>query len=376
MLAFCTQCDSCRDEPVKQGQPPPPSASASKNDVCAPGGGEDNDVVSAPFFARVHPVPGAGGGAAGAWCLDPQGDAKSYGDKGKLGMRLICETALDGGCEEYIRLGVTRTVVLHYVEGKGAGTIEVFLSQFAGDGAYALMTARIVGEVDPTDPSMPHPISVAKSGVGALGTGKAYAWRGSHFLELTYSNDNQTPEQLKKSSDDVLPGLAKAIAEKLPETPEIPDDARLLPPGDRVPFGVVFDPKAILGMANVGRGAVGYYKNGNKRWRILATLRPDIDQGKDVFKSLKQAGATTIPNIGDEAMLVLLHPGPSRPKLEFAIARTKGVVVGVGDEEFLLSSNGAAPPPAKSGDIELTKDEKIEKLKNLVEAIATGLKPN
>jgi hypothetical protein len=142
-----------------------------------------------------------------------------------------------------------------------------------------------------------------------------------------------------------------------------------------VPLGVVFDPKAVLGMPHVGRGAIGYYKSENKRWRILAARREDTDQAKDVFKSLRQAGATPIANIGDEAMHVLLHPGPSRPKLEFAIARVGKAVVGVGDEELLLSSSSAAPPPtAKSGEIQLTKEEKIDKLRLLVAALETGLK--
>lgn len=361
-LALCTQCRGCDDD-RRQGAPPPdldaaPQAPAA--DVCAGGGGKDDDAVSAPFFPP----------AVAGWCLDPHGDAKTYGEKGKLRIDQLCDTALDGGCEEYRRMGVTRTVILHYVEGKGKGTVEVFLSQFAGDGAYAIMTARLVGEVDPTDPSMPRQAAVPGQGaVGAVGTLKAYAWRGAHFLELTYENDDQTPEQLKRSSDEILPKLAAAIAAKLPDASGVPEAAQLLPEKSRVPLGVVYDPKAVLGMANVGAGAVGYYKDGGKRWRVLAIARPDAEQAKDAFKALRQAGAAGVPGLGDEAMAVVLHPGPSRPKLEYAIARKGKVVVGVGDEELLLSSGASAPPPNKPGEAELTKDEKLAKLRELVGAL-------
>ena len=358
IFALCTQCDGCDKDGGKQGTAPPPTTSASAGgpDVCASGGGQDEDAISAAFFPRT----------VSGWCLDPHGDAKTFGEKGKLAINSLCDTALDGGCEEYKRMGVTRSVILHYVEGKGQGSVEVFLSQFAADGAYAISTARLVGEVDPTDPSMPRTIPVATTAIGALGTGKAYAWRGAYFLELTYSNDNQTPEQLRKSSDEILPKLATAIAEKIPDGPGIPDSAKLLPEKDRVPLGVLFDPKAVLGMTNVGQGAVGYYKDGNKRWRVLGISKADAEQAKDVFKSLRHAGFSELKGLGDEAMHVVLHPGPSRPKLEYVLVRKSNVVIGVGDEELLLSASGGAPPPtAKPGEIELTKDEKIVKLREL-----------
>lgn len=355
----CTACSGCKDDSSARGRPPPPPPPATaSNDSCASGGGENGDPVSAPFFPRL----------VSGWCIDPHEDTKTYGDKGKLAIKLICDTALDGGCEEYLRAGVTRTVILHYVEAKGKGSVEVFLSQFAADGAYAIMTQRIVGEVDPADPHMPRPMKTA--GVGALGTGKAYAWRGSHFLELTYSNDEQTPEQLKKSSDEILPKLAVAIGGALPDAPGVPAAAQALPEDDRLALGVQFYPKAVLGMVGFPGGAVGYYERGGKRWRVMAIAAADVAQGKQALAALRQPGATSLANVGDEALRVVLHPGPSRPKLEWAFARKGKLVLGVGDEELLLSAGGPTPPPtANPGESGLTKDEKIAKLAQLVAAI-------
>src|SRR5207248_6941248 len=120
-------------------------------------------------------------------------------------------------------------------------------------------------------------------------------------------------------------------------------------------------------MSNVGAGAVGYYKDGNARWRVLAIAKADPEQAKDVFKSLRHAGFSAIPNLGDEAMHVILHPGPSRPKLEYVIARKGKDVIGVGDEELLLSSGSGAPPPsARPGEAQISKDEKLTKLREIV----------
>ena len=87
---------------------------------------------------------------------------------------------------------------------------------------------------------------------------------------------------------------------------------------------------------------------------------------QDVFKSLRHAGFSAVNGLGDEGMHVVLHPGPSRPKLEYVLVRKGKIILGVGDEELLLSSGGGAPPPtAKPGEIELTKDEKLTKLREL-----------
>ena len=79
--------------------PPPPSASAKSN-ACAAGGGEVKDGPSAAFFPRV----------VGAFCVDPQGNEKVYGDKEKFSMDQVCTTAFDGECEVYKRFGLKRVV--------------------------------------------------------------------------------------------------------------------------------------------------------------------------------------------------------------------------------------------------------------------------
>jgi hypothetical protein len=331
VLALAIVTAGCKDEPRPQGTPPPPSASAAVA-ACAGGGGKITDAISAPFFPE----------SVSGYCLDPHGDEKTYGDKGKLKIDELCTTALDGGCEEYKKFGVTRSVIAHYVANQGAGGVEVFLSQFAGDGAYAIYTTRLTGEMDPLDEHAARPMAL--TGLGALGTGKAYAQRGPYFLELTYTNDQETPDQMKKSSDAILAAIAKAVAAKLPGEPDVPASAKALPEAERVPNGVMYFPKDLLGVPGAA-GAMGYYK-GAKRYRMIASAR-DADQAKDFIHALRaKAGALPVANLGDDAALVVIQPTPERAKIEWVVARKGATVIGAGDEEFDTKTRP-------------TKDEKI-----------------
>src|SRR5690348_13737134 len=90
---------ACKDDKPRSDTPPPPpppAPSAAAAGACGSGGGELTDSVSAPFFPR----------SAGGYCVDPQGEIKTYGEKGKLSMDEVCTTAFDGECEVYKRFGL------------------------------------------------------------------------------------------------------------------------------------------------------------------------------------------------------------------------------------------------------------------------------
>src|SRR5262245_59814819 len=133
-LLLTLSCDKDKDK--KQDTPPPPpppiASLAAKPGACASGGGTVTDTISAQWFPRT----------AGGYCLDPQGETKTYGEKAKLTLEDVCTMAFDGECEVYKRFGLKRVVSLRYVDGAGkGGTVEINLSQF-GDvaGAYGMFT--------------------------------------------------------------------------------------------------------------------------------------------------------------------------------------------------------------------------------------------
>lgn len=362
---------ACSKDPPKGDAPPPlPSAtplasgaaSGATASACASGGGEVKDPVTAAFFPRTE----------GSYCVDPQGETRTYGEKGKYSMDEVCTTAFDGECEVYKRYGLKRVVSFRYVDGGGKGaTVDVVLSQFADvAGAFGLYTMRLVAG-DPADPSTPRVLEVAAKGAqtggaGAIGTGRAYVWRGNALVELQYNNDRETPAQLKASSDAALSAIGKAIAAKLPEEAGKPPSARFLPEADLIPNGVQFFPKEPFGWKNVGATAVGFYKKGDRRWRTLAIAPSDEAQAKDILKTLKgRPGSIPVSGVGDEAVHVV-NPGEGGgPKIEVLVARKGSLLVGVGDEEHALK----AAPADKQQAARVTKEEAIAKVKAVIDVI-------
>ena len=341
-------CDN-KDKAQKEPRPPPPPTEIAKAGACAGGGGQVADPVSASYFPRV----------SGGYCVDPQGETKTYGDKGKLTMDEVCTTAFDGECEVYKRFGLTRVVSFRYVDGSGkGGSVEVYLSQFATTpGGYGMYTKRVIADGDPADPSAPKPL--AAGGGGAIGTGRAYVWKGPYLVELQYINEQESPEQLAKSSDPLLSAIGKEIGAKLPGTPDKPAAAKALPEAELLPNGIQFFPKDPLGLTSVGAGAVGFYKDGEKRYRLLSILRDDADQAKDTMKTIRsRAGSLPVSGVGDEATHVVLGEGVG--KSEYVIARKGAAVAGVGDEEL---AGKPGDPPSMVKATRLTKDEKIAKLR-------------
>jgi hypothetical protein len=236
--------------------------------------------------------------------------------------------------------------------GKG-GIVEVILSQFAdAAGAYGMYSStRVVADRDPADKSMPRPL--AAGGAGAIGTGRAYVWRGQYMAELQYNNEQESPEEVAKSSESILTALSKEVGSKLPGATALPPAAALLPTENRIPNAISFQPKDVLGFKGVGPAAMGFYKDGDKRWRVLSIVKDDADQAKDAFKQIKgKPGSLPIPNTGDEAAHV-----PVAPKVAFLVARKGNVIWGVGDEEYAVRENEKAA---------VSKEDAVAKMKALL----------
>ena len=353
-------CSGCSKEGKRSGggdppPPPPPSASNAKAGACAGGGGELTDPVSAPFLPKT----------VAGYCVDPQGEVKTYGEKGKLSMDEVCTTAFDGECEVYKRFGLKRVASLHYVDGSGqGGSVEVNLSQFAEvAGAYGMFTLRVVAG-DPADPSTPK--AFRAGGAGAIGTGRAYVWRGPFLVELQYNNEQESPELLGKSSDVILRAVGIEVGQRLPGATTLPPAAEALPEAHRLPNGIVFHPRDVLGWNGVGPGALGFYKDGARRWRTLAIFKDDADQAKDAFKTMKsKPGTLPVAGMGDEAAHVVVASLGGGPKIELLVARKGKVIWGISDEEYAL--RGADKDAAR-----LTEEEAMARLRPLLAAAEAG----
>ena len=125
-------------------------------------------------------------------------------------------------------------------------------------------------------------------------------------------------------------------------------------------MGAVGHPKDALGLTGIGPVAVGYYKEGDKRWRAIAMVRADAEAAKETFRAFKlRPGALPVKGLGDEAVQVVLQEAPDRAKAEYVVVRKGTAVEGIGDEELVLDP---ATPSEKLAPLKLTKDEKVAKL--------------
>jgi hypothetical protein len=343
---------ACKDDKDRQSDnppPPPPPSATAKAGACASGGGEVGDPVSASFFPRT----------VGGYCLDPQGGTKTYGEKGKLSMDDVCTSALDGECEVYKRFGLVRMVGLRYVDGGASGgSVEVYLSEFKDvPGSYGMFTKRVVADGDPADPSAPRVL--AAGGAGAMGTGRAYVWKGSYVLELQYNNEEESPEQLAKSSATLLSAIGKAVGDLLPGSADKPEAARRLPSANLLPGGVSYVTKDALDVRGAGPAAVGYYKDGDRRWRAISFDTADLSAAKDTMSAFRaRPGSLPIAGLGDEALHVVVQSSKDAPKTEWLLVRKGPVVTGLGDEEIALRAD-----PQHETSLRLAKDDAVAKMK-------------
>ena len=354
-LALAMPLAACRNDETKNTPPPPPpppaaSASGAPADVCAGGGGQDTDPVSAPFIPRT----------TGGFCLDPQSEPRTYGAQGKLSMDEVCTTAFDGECEVYKRFGLDRVVVLRYVDGTGApNSVEVNLSRFATvEGAFAMFTKRVVADSDPARSTVK---PAAFGAIGATSSSNAYVWRSQYLAELTFVTEDtkMTPAQMAAANEKGTGAIARDIGAKLPGGTELPPSAAALPGPARLPLGISFFPKEALGLP-IGPAAIGFYKDGEKRWRDVGVARADAEGAKEAFRAFKmKAGSVPLKNLGDEAVQVMIQEAPDRAKAEYIVARHGTLVAAVGDEELVLDPG---TPNDKLAPLRLTRDEKMAKL--------------
>ena len=361
VAAFSTAgCDkkdaSTRDAPPGPSAPAP-SSEAAKPGACKDGGGQVKDAIAAPFFPRQ----------SGEYCVNPEGETKAFGDKAPKAVDGICNL-FDGGCELYRTNQVKRLVTVDYVDGAGSpGTVNAILSQYAtADNAFAMFTKRVAGDEDPVRGDMPKKVD-AGGPMAAMGTGTIYAVKGMYLLELSYVNTEEDEKRMRATGEKVLPPLAKDILAKLPAAPPVPPAAAKLPTENLVPLGIAYATQNALGVDGTGAGAQGFYKDGDKRFRVLAIVKDDADQAKDVLKTFgKRKGATEEKGVGEGAgVRLMMQENKDDPKSEWVLGRQGTTVFGIGDEPLAVKQGASA---ADFDKINLSKDDKLKRLRALLAA--------
>jgi hypothetical protein len=345
----------CRRGPSadESGAAPPPAAPSAKPGVCSSGGGAPSDALTAPFLPRV----------VGDYCIDPNGEVRAYGDDAKRTLDDVCVEQLDGECEVYKSYGLRRVVTLRYVDGAGSpGSIAVTLSRFASkEGAFGFYSKRVIADSDPANATL---TELSAGAAASLGSGVAYVFRGEHLVELSYTNEAETPDQMRESGKRVLPGVATAIGARLPGEATLPADIARLPVEHRLTMGVAYVVGNVLDISGLGGGAVGYYRDGEKRFRILSLGRSDDDAAGDVLETIKKIDhASALKELPFTALAFGTQASDTAPRTEWVAGRKGNHVFAVGDEELVL---GGGRSNRDQEHVKLTRDEKIAWLKKLV----------
>jgi hypothetical protein len=273
----------------------------------------------------------------------------------------VCTTAFDGECDVYKRFGLDRLVLLRYIDGTGApNSVELDLSRFATvDGAYAMFTKRVVADGDPARATVK---PIATGGAAALGSSNAYVWRGVYLAELTFVSEDpkMTPGWMAAANARSTGAIAHEIGGKLPGSASLPPSAAALPTASLIPLGISYYPKDALGMTAIGPVAVGYYREGDKRWRAFAIARSDVDGAKEAMRGFKlKAVGSALKSVEDDAVVTMIQESGDGPRVPFVVARKGTLVGGIGDEEFAVKSAGAGE---SGGPTKIAKDEKILKV--------------
>lgn len=331
---------------------PPPTASVRAG-VCDGGGGTIADDATAKLVPRK----------TGAFCLDPNEPARTFGEGGDRPLDDICNL-FDGECDVYKGFRVLRVAQVRWVSGAGgSATIDGYVSRFASpEDAYGMFTKRVVGDGDPADPATPK--AIPGGGAAALGVGNALLWRGAYLVELTLNDDQASEASLRESGGRILPALVQEIGNALPGETELPEAARVLPAEGRLPMGIRLVRGPLFAAAKgASDGAFGYYAEGERRWRVAAIVRGDEAQAKDVLRSLLSIpGATKEKGLGDEAVVVTIEESPGLAA-EWVLARKGARVLGIGDEIRVM--RGGEPPDERAAR-SLERAAKIDRLKKLL----------
>ena len=356
MLTLAVLPTACKRDPAPQGGDVPPPIVSVRPGLCTQGGGVVADSVARQYLPRM--VQG--------YCIDPNGEIRTYGKQATGSLEQVCTELFDGECEVYRHYGLQRVVAARYVDGGGSpGSVNVNVSRFdTMEGAFAFFSRRVVADSDPAKLTT----KALKAGtLGALGSGVAYLWRGEHVAELSYANELQAPDALKRSAAIILPPIAAAIGDKLPGPRRLPAAAELLPDKDRLPLGLEYETGDALGIAGVGPGAFGSYQSGSQRYRLVSLVRPNEASAQDVIRTLRRLPGTKESKGPPPNLTITVRSDEESPKTEWVIGRAGAVVVGVGDDGSALTSPGSDEKSTTS--LELSTEQKFDRLRTLLSEI-------
>ena len=354
--AACDKGDDARNDRQPPPGPPPAASSAGPAaDVCAGGGGQDTD-------ADQRPARSARGRAATASTrrASPRRTARRASCRWtRCAPRRSTASARCTSASAWIASSCSATST-----AAGApNSVEVNLSRFAtADGAYAMFTKRVVAD---GDPAARHGEALAAFGaVGATSSSNAYVWRGPYLVELTFVTEDtkMTPEQMaraKREGDGRDRGGDRGPAARSDRSASGGGGAARRAAPARWASRTTRRTRSAL--SGIGPVAVGYYKDGDKRWRDSRRrrVRTRTARRRRFAPSSSSRGACRSRAWATRRCRSSCRRRPTGPRPSTSSPAAATVVAAVGDEELVLDP---ATPSEKQASLKLTHDEKLARL--------------
>jgi hypothetical protein len=289
--------------------------------------------------------------------LDPYGEVRAFGTDGAAPLERACEQILEPGCAD--GRGLEHVIAARYLdEDGGRATLDVIASRYLdAEGAYAAFTGALIGERDPLELTA-RPLELP--GFGVLDGERVASWLGRYVISVSYGDETAPAERRAAAAATRLPEATRRLLAALPAEPDLPLSVQKLPLTHRIPLGARLVPGDALGIPGMGMGAVGYYRDADKRWRVLAIVRPDDEAARDVLSTLgRNPAARSIRNAPLDALAFTERRLPAEPYVGWVVGQRREVIYGVGDEATALPELTSAEREAA---VKLSLLDKLVKL--------------
>ncbi len=317
--------------------------------------GEGPGSESPPVACRSQPESSSAPlpPRASGFCVDPHALVHVFDMSDPEQSARACERVLGAGCMETAAGRPERVVAGRYLDELAPGGADVIVQHFADPSlAFIAFSEQLLEGKDPAELDV-QPLDAP--GVAVQRGAVASAWRGGELLWLRYASSELPPAAELARASTALPELARALLASFPAEPGLPPALERLPERQRIPLGVRLLDSDALGVPGLGRVALGHYQDGSKRWRVLASVRPDWDAAKDVLSTLrKQPGVRKIKGL--DAVQVRVRRAPAEPEVDWVIGQRGEVVYGIGDEPVALPEHMSARAEAS---VKLSRHEKL-----------------
>jgi hypothetical protein len=326
-----------------------------------PGAAEPARSASSVCEPAVPPELAPLPAVAGGFCLEAYGRVRAYGAGSPLPLERACEQVLGPGCAVVGDHGLERVVAVRYVDARGgSASIDLIASRFVdAAGAYAHFGDQLIGERDPASLALEE---LGAPGVAAREGERFSAWLGRYELSAYYSDTAEDPETRARAAAVRLPELARGLLGSLPAETELPLAVQKLPADNRVPFGARLVLGDALGVPGMGMGAIGYHRQGERRWRTLAIVRPDAEAAQDVLGTLAASpGARRLRTPLDTVALTFRRL-PAEPNVTWVVGQRRELLYGVGDEATALPESTSAEREAS---VNLSLPDKLLELNRM-----------